>query len=64
MRIVITRLGKNEIKDVDYGDMPKLNYLNQKKMQGLYHIIKFQTIAIFLYMVIIIKYISKELTKV
>jgi hypothetical protein len=31
MRIVITRLGKNEIKDVDYGDMPKLNYLNQKK---------------------------------
>ena len=31
MRIVITRLGKNEIKDVDYGDMPKINYLNQKK---------------------------------
>ena len=31
MRIVITRLGKNEIKDVDYGDMPKINYLKKKK---------------------------------
>ena len=31
MRIVITRLGKNEIKDVDYDDMPKINYLKQKK---------------------------------
>ena len=31
MRIVITRLGKNEIKDVDYDDVPKINYLKQKK---------------------------------
>ena len=30
MRIVITKLGKNEIKEVDYEEIPKYNHMNQK----------------------------------
>ena len=30
MRIVITKLGKNEIKEVDYEEIPKYNLMNQK----------------------------------